>query len=78
MRKTIGLFAFLGLGLVAVVTQAEGSGLVERIPRSALCYFNAVAQGDVKALVACFQPYAVVVDVSWLVILTSGQRRNTG
>ena len=56
--------AVIYLLTVSPAVQAQETDLKGKIPKSALCYFGAVAKEDGKALVACFQPDAFIIDVS--------------
>ena len=65
MKKIlIGLPAAIYLLTFSYAIPAQETDLKIKIPKSALCYFDAVAKDDVNALEACFQPDAFIIDVS--------------
>ncbi len=64
MRILIGLSALICLLTVSPAVQALETDLEGKIPKSARCYFDAVAKKEANALAACFQPDAFIIDVS--------------
>jgi hypothetical protein len=61
----LGSLCFLPLFFVAVVFPMVATSLsAQDIPEPAQCYFAAVAASDLNALTNCFQPDAVIIDVS--------------
>ena len=45
-------------------SQTGAAFSIKDVPEPAQCYFNAVAKSDLEALAQCFQPDAVIIDVS--------------
>ena len=56
-------FLFFFFACIVCPVGADGFSALD-IPEPAQCYFSAVAESDLDALLQCFQPDAVIFDVS--------------
>lgn len=66
MRPPIFWVLFIvSVCLSGIVSSKTGAALSAKdVPEPAQCYFSAVAETDLESLTQCFQPDAVIIDVS--------------